>query len=116
MFKNVRNLSSRGAVDAPAPRHPNIKVLRHPKRLAKKVVLYCSGEGIAQFNWAPPLTYPPKTEPRRAKYIGKGCNWRGKPTFLNDSTQIMLKTRENIMNSFRNQRCFVYTCFSTGVR
>ena len=59
-------------------------------------------------NWLPPLTYPPKMEPPRAKYIGEGNNLLGKRINLNEYEQITLNTKEITTNSVRNKRDFVH--------
>ena len=57
----------------------------------------------AWLNWVPSLVNPPKTDPPRAKCIGKGDNLHRKHVFLNESKQITLETKESATIPFRNQ-------------
>ena len=59
-------------------------------------------------NWLPPLTYPPKTAPPRAKCTGESSTLLGKRIILNESEQITLKTKEITMSSFGNERHFTH--------
>ena len=53
-------------------------------------------------------------ESPRAKCIGEGNNLLGKRIILNESEEIILKTIEITMLSFRNQRHFVHAWFDKG--